>query len=180
MKIIDKKVRRNLSNYVFQCLLATATLLVALLFLNVITETALIASLGATAFIVFAMPNTYASSPRRLIGGYSIGINIGIICFYMGSLLHNSPVLLSFALNDFPVVFAAVAVGLSIFIMAITNTEHALAAGIALGIVINQWNYSSIVFIILVMLTMSGLHHILKPALINLTSPKLHSLTEKI
>jgi CBS-domain-containing membrane protein len=73
MTIIDKKVRKNIFNYLFQCLLATAILAIALLFLNVVTETALIASLGATAFIVFAMPKTYASSPRRLIGGYTIG-----------------------------------------------------------------------------------------------------------
>ncbi|MBS3778372.1 MAG: HPP family protein, partial [Candidatus Thermoplasmatota archaeon] len=71
MKIFDKKIRKHLFNYIFQCLIATGILLIALFFLNVLTETALIASLGATSFIVFAMPKTYASAPKRLIGGYS-------------------------------------------------------------------------------------------------------------
>jgi CBS-domain-containing membrane protein len=77
-----------------------------------------------------------------------------------------------------PIFFAAIAVGLSIFIMTITNTEHAPAAGIALGLVINQWNVTSIAFIIIVMLLMIITHHVLKPYLINLTSPKLQSLKQ--
>jgi CBS-domain-containing membrane protein len=179
MKIIDQKIRKNISNYIFQCLLATGILLSALLFLNVITETALIASLGATSFIVFAMPKTYASSPRRLIGGYSIGIITGIICSYLGSILHDTSLLNALIPHESPIVFAAIAVGLSIFFMTLTNTEHAPAAGIALGLVINQWNLQSILFIVVVMLMMAIIHHLLHPYLIDLTSPKLQEPNEE-
>lgn len=170
MKIIDAKVQKNLSNYIFQCLLATAILLLALFFLNVITETAIIASLGATAFIVFAMPKTYASSPRRLIGGYSIGISSGLICYYLGNSIPTNQLILPIIQHEIPLFFAAVAVGLSIFIMTITNTEHAPAAGISLGLVINQWQFNSILFIIIVMLVMAGINYLLQPYLINLSS----------
>lgn len=178
MKLIDQKIRKNISNYIFQCLLATGILLSALLFLNVITETALIASLGATSFIVFAMPKTYASSPRRLIGGYSIGIITGIICSYLGSILHDTSLLNALLPHESPIVFAAIAVGLSIFMMTLTNTEHAPAAGIALGLVINQWSVISLIFILIVMLTMATIHYLLKSYLINLTSPNLQTTTE--
>ena len=179
MKLIDRKIRTHIYNYIVQCLLATGILLLALLFLNVLTETALIASLGATSFIVFAMPKTYASSPRRLIGGYSIGILIGIICSYAGSILHTTSVLSNVISYETPIVFAAIAVGLSIFIMTITNTEHAPAAGISLGLVINQWNLNSVLFIVFVMLIMAVIRHVLQPHLINLTSPNLQSSNEK-
>lgn len=179
MNIIDQKVRKNLFNYVFQCLLATGILAIALLFLNVVTETALIASLGATAFIVFAMPKTYASSPRRLIGGYTIGISIGIICFYVGTWIRPLSILNQYINHHSPIFLAAIAVGLSIFIMTITNTEHAPAAGISLGLVINQWNETSILFIIIVMLIMVGINYFLRPVLINLSSPNLQHLTER-
>lgn len=43
----------------------------------------------------------------------------------------------------------ALAVGLSIFLMAITNTEHPPAAGTALGVVAHAWSYQIVVFILL-------------------------------
>lgn len=170
MKIIDEKIRINLFSYIFQCMLATITLVILLFFLNVFTETVLIASVGSTAFIVFAMPKTYASAPRRLIGGYGIGIIIGIICFYLGDWMHSSFAITSFFTYDSPVFFAALAVGLSIFIMTITNTEHAPAAGIALGLVLNQWTIQSVIFIIIVMIAMIVVKHVLQSLLINLSS----------
>jgi len=39
--------------------------------------------------------------------------------------------------KTFLVIFGAISVGFSVFIMAVINTEHAPAAGIALGLVIN-------------------------------------------
>ena len=178
IRVIDPKVRENLLNYLFQCLLATSIILISLLFLDILNETAIIASLGATSFIVFAMPKTYASSPRRLIGGYIIGISIGSICFYLGS-INQIYFYTLFSTANLPIFFASIAVGLSIFLMTITNTEHAPAAGIALGLVINQWDAKSILFIIVVMLIMATIRHVLNPYLINLTSPILNKTLKK-
>jgi len=43
---------------------------------------------------------------------------------------------------------AALAVSLSIFVMVITDTEHAPAAGLSLGFVLNPWNSITIVLIL--------------------------------
>ena len=42
---------------------------------------------------------------------------------------------------------AALSVGMSIFLMVITDTEHPPAAGTALGLVIPGWSWSAVVFI---------------------------------
>ncbi len=169
MRIIDKKVKTNLGNYIFQCFLATFTLLAVLIFLNVLTETAIIAALGASAFIVFTMPNMYSSDPRRLIGGYIIGILVGIIFYFIST---SNPAEVLFLNGSTSLIFfGALAVGISILIMTVTNTEHAPAAGISLGLVINQWTNITILFILVAVLWMAVVRKVLKPYLINLTSP---------
>jgi CBS-domain-containing membrane protein len=169
MQIFDVKVKKNLGRYLLQCFLATLTILAVLLFLDVLTETAIIAALGASAFIVFTMPKTYSSDPRRLVGGYVVGILIGILFNQISNLEQTK--YLFFNETTSLVVFGAAAVGIAIFIMAITNTEHAPAAGIALGLVINQWTYLTIAFILIAIVWMAGVRRILKPHLMNLTSP---------
>ena len=168
MRLFDKKFHKNIHRYIFQCLLATLTILAILIFLNVLTETAIIAALGASAFIVFAIPNSYSSDPRRLIGGYSIGIVVGAICYFssIGFLADifftNTKISLIF--------YGAISVGLAIFIMTVTNTEHPPAAGIALGLVINTWTWQTILFILCAIIWFSSVRKILKPYLIDLIS----------
>ena len=177
MRIIDVKFRKNIIKYIFQCILATLTVLAVLIFLDVITRPAIITALGASAFIVFTMPNMYSSDPRRLIGGYSVGIIIGILFFFISNLetfsviSENSKMIL--------VIFGAIAVGVSIFIMAITNTEHAPAAGIALGLVINTWDYITIIFIIIAIIWMTTVKKLLRPYLMDLTSPNVLLTSKK-
>lgn len=43
---------------------------------------------------------------------------------------------------------ATISVGLSIFLMTITDTEHPPTAGTALGIMTHEWSYQTIVFIL--------------------------------
>ena len=169
MRLFDRKFRKNAHRYIFQCTLATLTILAVLFFLDVLTETAIIAALGASAFVVFAIPNSYSSDPRRLIGGYVVGIIVGIICYYISIIFPIS----NFFTNTETslIVFGAVAVGVAIFIMAVTNTEHPPAAGIALGLVINRWDWMTIIFILCAITWLSVIRKILKPLLIDLISP---------
>ena len=65
MQIFDKKLKKYFPNYILQSLLATITLAIILYFENIFTHTAIIASLGATTFIIFAMPKYTTAQPRR-------------------------------------------------------------------------------------------------------------------
>jgi CBS-domain-containing membrane protein len=166
LRILDKKFRSNIHRYLFQCSLATLIIFITLLFLNVLEETAIIASLGATTFIIFTMPTAYSSRTRPLVGGYLVGVAVGMACYYiMTSQLFNS----IFISNNISVaVFGAIAVGLAIFIMVAIDAEHAPAAGIALVLILNEWQFKTIIFILATVIIMALLKKILKPILIDL------------
>lgn len=167
--IIDKKFKNNTLKYIFQCILATLTFLAILLFLDILNEIAIITALGASTFIVFTMPKQYSSDSRRLIGGYLIGLAVGFI-FYSISTSDFCANIITNHTTSF-IIFGSAAVGFSIFIMAITNTEHAPAAGIALGLVINKWDYVTIIYIVLAILWMYGIKTLLRKYLMDLISP---------
>ena len=170
--VIDKKFRKNTLKYIFQCFLATLTILAVLIFLDVLNETAIIAALGASAFIVFTMPTQYSSDPRRLIGGYFVGLAVGFVFYLISqSQIKN---ILSISETTSLVIFGAIAVGFAIFIMAVTNTEHAPAAGISLGLVINRWDYLTIIFILIAILWLASIRLILKGYLMDLISPHIN------
>ena len=169
MRFFDKKFRKNIHRYIFQCIIATLTILAVLFFLDVLTETAIIAALGASAFVVFAIPNSYSSDARRLVGGYIVGIVIGVICYFISITLPTSNFFTNTEMSL--IVFGAIAVGIAIFTMAVTNTEHPPAAGVALGLVINPWTWVTIVFIICAIIWLAGVRKILRPYLMDLISP---------
>ena len=113
-------------NYVFQSLLATVSLFCVLIFLEQ-GEQVIVASLGATAFVVFALPNNLTAQPRNVIGGHIVGRICGFMGYWLLSLLPNPEQFVAEAGVH------AFAVGLAMFIMVVTDTEHPPAAGTALG-----------------------------------------------
>jgi len=174
--IFDKKFKKNKFKYIFQCVLASITVLAVLIFLDVLNETAIITALGASAFVVFITPTRYSSDPRRLIGGYIVGLSVGFLLFLISQTNFITDIFKSETL--ILIFLGAIAVGVALFIMAITNTEHAPAAGIALGLVINKWDYLTIIFILIAILWMSIVRKLLKNYLMDLISPLEHN--EKI
>ena len=116
--------RQHWKNYVFQSLLATLVLLLALWVMKT-NQRVLVASLGATAFIVFALPNSLTARPRNVFGGHVIGLLCGVLANWLA--VSDSPYVI--------IVYAA-AVGITMFVMVVFDLEHPPAAGTALGIAI--------------------------------------------
>ena len=74
---MDPKFPSYWKPYILQSFYAAGTVFfTTLLFENPVV----VASIGATAFIVFALPNNIAAEPKRIIGGYFLGFFIGS-CF---------------------------------------------------------------------------------------------------
>jgi CBS-domain-containing membrane protein len=115
------KFRAHWKNYVFQSLFATCAVAAVLLLLNIQERPIIIASIGATAFLIFALPNDTTASSGNVIGGHLIGL-------FSGSLVA------AIAIPEYAVFYQSLAVGLAFFLMVITHLEHPPAAGTALGI----------------------------------------------
>ena len=159
-RFLDKNFRVCWPRYLLQCGIATAVIFLVLTLLDGVRQTVLIAAFGSSAFVAFSMPHTESARPRFLIGGYCVGTSMGCLFSVLGdlSLLAALPL----------IALGALAVGASIFVMVVTNTEHPPAAGLALGFVINPWDGESVFVVIAGIVAISLTKEIIKSRLINL------------
>jgi CBS-domain-containing membrane protein len=77
MRWVDDKFRTMPWRFAIQSLLAFGAVSVVAIYLGELTNGAVVAALGATAFIVFAMPEHETAQPRRVLGGHALCIAIG-------------------------------------------------------------------------------------------------------
>ena len=155
----------NLLRYFLQCGLATIVVLFILLVLDTLTQTVLIAALGASTFIAFAVPRSVHSDPRHMIGGYLIGIVAGGLLGLIEQAIHFHS---AAATHQEMVVFGALATGVAMFLMVITKTEHPPAAALALGLVLNHWDWPTLAFIMVGITFLSVIKQIVMPFLMDL------------
>lgn len=160
----DKRFKPNALKYIFQCLLATGVILFALLAFDILKTTAIIATVGSSAFIVFAMPNAKTAKTRNLLGGYAVGMGAGIPL----DLVARHLIAAGWTSKPTEVVFASISVGVAIFLMVILDVEHPPSAGAAMGFVINEWDGRTVVFILLTLLIFVLAKRFLKNYLIDL------------
>jgi CBS-domain-containing membrane protein len=162
---IDRHFRRNdIKRYAMQCGLAGVVVLVLLLVLDTVTQTVLIAALGASAFIAFAVPRSLHSGPRSLIGGYVVGMLAGALMGTLNNMIEAS------ANYDHAVmvICGAVAISLAMFTMVVTRTEHPPAAALALGLVLNEWSLLTLLVVLLGVIALSVVKQLVLPALLDL------------
>jgi CBS-domain-containing membrane protein len=136
--------------------MATAAIFVALIALR--QQNLLVAaSLAATAFTVFAMPTSVSARMRNVVGGHLVGL-------FFGSLFASAAA----GAGLWQDAMYALAVGCSVFVMAITNTEHPPAAGTALGVVIAGYSVRVVLGVTIGVMILVSLHRLLKPYLLDL------------
>ena len=130
-RLFDPKVRVNAKAYLFQCLLAAGTLAAILSIVDAVDRAVIVAAIASSAFIIFVTPHNPMARPRHVIGGHLVALLVGTAATFMhiDSALH-------FAIEG------SVAVGVSLFMMAATDTEHGPAAGTALAVVIGGFSWS--------------------------------------
>ena len=157
MKKSIKEFKEHWPNYVIQSLLATFFIFLILLILS-LRQLVIVASLGATTFVVFAMPNTMAAKPRNIIGGYLVGLLCGALFSVIPPIAWVHPA-----------VYYAGAVGLSIFLMVVLDTEHPAAAGVALAVAIGGVGRKVALAVIISAVMLSVIHEIFKKQIRDLT-----------
>jgi len=149
--------RLHWQRYVLQSLLATVVVYVMLAVLRM-ENVVIVASLGSTAFVVFAMPTSLSAQPRNVVGGQLVGL----ACGSLGALvLHPG--------SPYTVAVYALAVGLSILVMVVTDTEHPPASGTALGVVTTGISLKVTLAVVTGAVILSLVHHFTKGALKDLT-----------
>lgn len=144
-------------HYVLQSFFAALSVFVVLYFLS-LQHAVIVASIGATAFIVFAMPNYLTAQPRNVIVGHLVGLVSGLLF----SLVPHPTLTVSLMVYS-------LAVGVSIFIMVVIDAEHPPASGTALGIAITGIRLDVLITIIISISLLSLIHHFFKPYLRDLT-----------
>lgn len=165
-RLIDRKFRRHWKNYLFQCALSTLALLLILLVVDVVLRAAIVVAIASSAFIVFVRPHGEASAPQRVIGGHVVAVFVGAAF----SALYLIPGFgeLAEGLHLARDLMAVLSVGLSTLLMVLTNTEHAPAAGTALGLVVGGWEPSAALFVLIGAVMLSAVHFLLRTRLTNL------------
>ena len=125
----------------------------------------LIAALGASAFIAFAVPHSPHSGPRNMIGGYTIGIVAGCLMATLESAMNIQG---SGAAHAVMVIFGAMAISLAMFMMVVTRTEHPPAAALALGLVLNEWDLLTLGVVMTGIVALSLIKRLVLPMLLDL------------
>ena len=130
-RLFDPKIRTHTRWYVFQCLLAAVTLAIILSIVDAVDRAVIVAAIGSTAFVLFVTPHSPMARPRHVIGGHLVALLVGT-----AAALLPIETALHFAIEG------SLAVGVALFLMAATDTEHGPAAGTALAVVIGGFSWS--------------------------------------
>jgi CBS-domain-containing membrane protein len=154
---IRREFKRLWKNYLYQSFLAALVVFIVLLLLNM-EHAVVIASIGATAFIVFTMPRNITAAPRRVIGGHIIGLFSGSLC----ALIPHSSILPS-------IVVYSLAVGISTLLMVALDMEHPPAGGTALGVAITGFSPNVMLAVLTSSIVLSLAHRFCKKFLKDLT-----------
>jgi len=144
-------------NYFLQSFLAMVAIFIVLVTLS-LQHIVIVASIGASAFIVFTMPGSVTARPRHVIGGHMIGFMSGSLCWYVGLFFPRTELVVTLAMYS-------LAVGLSILLMVITGTEHPPASGTALATAISGFSFKILLALIISTCVLSAIKYILKPYL---------------
>jgi CBS-domain-containing membrane protein len=129
----------------------TATIVVLIIFFIVTPDRpVIVASIGASTFIVFALPKNHTAQPKRVVGGHILGILSGsLFSFFPQMAIAPS------------IIIYSIAVGLSIFLMVALNLEHPPASGTALGIALDGFAWNVAIAVVLSTLILAVAHTLL-------------------
>lgn len=118
--------------------LATMVMLAILTFVDSLSTAAIAAGLASSVVGIFIAPSNSTARIRSVVGGHGVALVLGSM---FSAILFLAPV--EIFLQDRSVVLhlsLALAVGGSMLLMAITNTEHPPAAGTALGMASREFD----------------------------------------
>ncbi|MCP4725104.1 MAG: HPP family protein [bacterium] len=166
METLNEKFLKNKSRCLLQLSVSSFFVFTVLFILEAVPNAVIIASFAASSFIVFTFPEAQVSRPRFIIGGYIAGIITGSLFHFISNIgvISQIPVI-----GNIPfVIFGTLSVGITITIMVITDTIHPPAASLALGLVIHEFSFVTVIIVFSGIVLLSYIKHLLKDHLKNL------------
>tara|TARA_B100000809_G_scaffold249072_1_gene279929 strand:+ start:210 stop:794 length:585 start_codon:yes stop_codon:yes gene_type:complete len=135
--LLDPKFRQNYRRYFFQAALATVAMAAILLFVDSLSSAAIAAGLGSSVVGIFINPSGATARLRAVVGGHTMALLLGSVFSFI--LFAGSIETFTADHTQFQALMMALSVGSLILVMAITDTEHPPAAGIAIGMASREW-----------------------------------------
>lgn len=148
---LDPRFRRRAGRYVIQSAIAAVCLFLILVFEQGVAGAAVTASIASSVFIAFVVPHSVAASTRRVFGGQMVGLAVGSAASIALTSLAGPPGTVGIVTLS---TVASVSVGVSIVLMALTETQHPPAAATCLGIVLFGASYAAALFVVTSVLTL--------------------------
>ena len=162
--LLDRHFLRRKQRYLAQATLAAIALGAVLAIEDSLTNAAIVTAIASSAFIIFMTPASNMAGPRRVMGGHAVGIVIGLT----GSLILHDVLGEPYGSSLVTDIGAAVGVGVSMLVMAATDTEHPPAAGTVLGLTLAPDPLSSGLLVIAAAFALSAIRNLCRRWLIDL------------
>lgn len=167
----DANMSGNFRRYFLQVSIATAALFAALWAESILAGGAaaravVVAAIASTAFVLFISPLSPSAAPRHSIGGHLVAVLVASPMAIIAGTgvgeewISRIPAIFAF--------YAAVGVGITMFLMAATNTEHPPAAGTALAVVAHGFGWDLVLFLAVAVLILVGIQWTMRDSLIDL------------
>lgn len=131
--------------HMLQSIFSAVALLLIILLIGDINKMVAISAMGASCFIVFAMPKAVSAQTRNVVGGHFTGLICGLIFYFFIPL----PYWIEYPL----------AVGIAIFIMVSLDLEHPPAVGTALAVLRSEVDLQVFAIIILSIMILSQIRY---------------------
>lgn len=105
------------------------------------------AAIGSSVAWVFLHPKNTQNNFRSLVGGNCIAILSFLFLYFIFSIF-NQELFVTINSKDFHI-FSGLSLTLCLLLMSISDTEHIPAAGTSIGLSVNNFDFTLIIFIII-------------------------------
>ncbi|OGT15311.1 MAG: hypothetical protein A3I12_05425 [Gammaproteobacteria bacterium RIFCSPLOWO2_02_FULL_38_11] len=147
-----------------QAIFAGIVLLILLAFFNKFSYHPIfnaigLSSIASSIFIIFTAPHTLAGQNKAIVGGYVIAISLGIGFHFL--LTHHFPSPSSFYYAYYPVILGGLTLTLTLLLMVTLRMPHPPAAGFALGLILDNWEFQTLLIVACIIAVLVLLKNIL-------------------
>ena len=123
-----------------------------------------VSSLTASCFIVFCLPSSRVSRAWRVLLAYVVALIAGALCSKLQ--LHFDAHFPLWTTVHWQQCFAVLSVAITALLLLLLRIPHPPAAGLSLGLVLDHWDYPTVIAILcsitLIAIIKRGLDHRLK------------------